>query len=139
MEYKSINEFAEYINELVSGKKPNWEMHLGRIYGAYERECDEIKKEAEVEDVIHKRKGLISHKIHKITDEMYIVEYNKDIFNDGKKNWFTPFYNTSQEKILKDVVYETFDKALIALICVKNNCEDAAPYIYKMLGMEDGD
>lgn len=133
MEYKTIDQIMEYISELVSGKKPNGRIQLARIYSAYERECAEIEKEAKVEKEVAKCRKF--YEVHKISDDMYIVEYKEDIFNDGKKNWFSPYYNGH----LSNAFYETFDHALVALLCMKNKCSDAAPYIYRILNMTSED
>lgn len=126
----------EYISELVSGKKPNGKIQLARIYGAYERECEAIEKEKLVENAIWKKRK--SYEIHRISDDMYIIEYKEDIFGDGRKSWFSPYCGTASKR-LSETLYKTFDEALIALVCMKKECEDAVPYICRMLNMTSED
>lgn len=136
MEYKTIDQIMEYISELVSGKKPNGKILLARIYGAYERECEAVEKEKSVKNAIGDNRR--NYEIHMISDDMYIVEYKEDIFRDGKKNWFAPYCGEPRKK-LSNTLYKTFDGALIGLICMKMGCENAVPYIFRMLNMTSED
>lgn len=103
-------------------KKPNGKFQLARIYGAYEREKEEIEKNKAINEKLkdeHRR-----YIIHRITDDMAIVEYPDE-------NWFAPTVNDR----ISNNVYDSFDKALIALVAFKADNIRAAEYIFKMLGM----
>ena len=127
MKEKTIDEIREYFSELVSGEKPNGKIQLARIWGAYQREAEKEQKCEEVREKINQRYKNIE--IHMIFDSMYIIEYHEDIFNDGTSNWYSPYL----EGNLSSDMYDSFDKALIALIAMKTGNTGAVPYICKML------
>ena len=127
MKEKTIDEIHEYFSELVSGEKPNGKIQLARIWGAYQREAEKEQKCEEVREKIYQRYKNIE--IHMISDDMYIIEYHEDIFNDGTSNWYSPYLGGS----FRCSLYDNFDKALIALIAMKTNNIGAVPYICKML------
>lgn len=120
----------ELFNNLVSGKFANSKFQLMRIYGACEREQEAIKKNKFIDEKLKdSNRGYV---IHRISDDMAIIQYREDIFNDGTTEWYCPSYN---DKISHDL-YNTFDKALIAAVSMKTNNSNAAEYIFKMLDME---
>lgn len=119
-------------SDCVSGKKPNGKFQLARIYGAYEREQERISKNKLIDEQLkgdHKR-----YPIHRISDDMAIVEYHDRMFKDiDVENWFCPVLNSR----ISNNVYDSFDKALIALVASKTDNIRAAEYIFKMLDMEN--
>lgn len=127
MKEKTIDEIHEYFSELVSGEKPNGKILLARIWGAYQREVGREEKREEVRKKINQRYKNIE--IHMISDGMYIIEYHEDIFKDGTNNWYSPYLKGN----LRSDLYDSFDKALIALIAMKTGNTGAVPYICKML------
>ena len=64
---------------------------------------------------------------------MAIVEYHEKMFSKDIDSWFSPALG---ERISSSV-YDSFDKALIALVAMKSNDIEASEYIFKMLGMEN--
>lgn len=127
MKEKTIDEIREYFSELVSGEMPNGKIQLARIWGAYQREAERDRICKEVREKINQRYKNIE--IHMIFDGMYIIEYHEDIFSDGTSNWYSPYLGGS----LRCSLYDSFDKALIALVAMKTNNTGAVPYICKML------
>lgn len=112
----------EFFSDYVYGKKSNGKFQLARIYGVYEREKEEIEKNKAINEKLkyeHRR-----YTIHRITDDMAIVEYPDE-------NWFAPTVNDR----ISNNVYDSFDKALIALVAFKADNIRAAEYIFKMLDM----
>lgn len=123
-------QIIKLFEDCLSGEKPNGKFQLLRIYGAYERECEEIAKDKSLEAQIkshHKR-----YTIHRITDNMAIVEYHEKMFGKDIDGWFSPALGDC----ISHNVYDSFDKALIALVAMKSNDIQASEYIFKMLGME---
>lgn len=121
----------EFFSDCVSGKKPNGKFQLARIYGAYEREQERIEKNRPIEEKLkeeHRR-----YTIHRISDDMAIVEYHEKMFGESAESWFAPALNDH----LSNTVYDSFDKALIALVASKTDNIKASEYIFKMLDMED--
>ena len=63
---------------------------------------------------------------------MAIVEYHDRMFKDiDVENWFCPAFNDR----ISNNVYGSFDKALIALVAMKNGDIEASEYIFKMIDM----
>lgn len=125
-------QIIEFFGECVSEKKPNGKFQLLRIYGAYERAQQEIQKNKPLDEKLKDNKR--GYTIHRISDDMAIVEYRDRMFNDiDVENWFCPAFNDR----ISNVVYDSFDKALIALVAFKNDSIQASEYIFKMLDMGD--
>lgn len=125
-------QIIEFFSDCISGKKPNGKFQLLRVYGAYEREQQEFQKNKPLEEKLRNNKR--GYTIHRISDDMVIVEYHEKMFKDiDVENWFCPAIN---ERI-SNVVYDSFDKALIALVAFKNDNIQASEYIFKMLDMGD--
>lgn len=131
---KTIDEIFEYIKHLVENETYGGKVTLARMYGSYEREMAEIKKEREVEEHIYEgdRKRTV---LHKVSDDMYIVEYKPDKRGGGfKRKMYAPY----REGVLSSYVWPSFEEALIALVAIKTKSESAVLYIAKMLGLDDG-
>lgn len=124
-----VNEIYNYFSGLVNGVKPNGKFQLARIYGAYEREMEEIQKNKDIDEKLSSSRK--NYYIHRITDDMAIIEYREDIFKDGREIWFAPVC----EDRISHTVYDAFDKALIGLVTMKTDSGNADEYIFKMLDM----
>lgn len=129
----NTNEIFEYFKNLVFDDKLGNKITLARIYGAYEREKENIEKNKVIEEKVRKRKWF--HNIHRITDDMAIVEYHGDMCSDRTLIWYEPVYNEN----LSSYLYKNYDIALIAAISQKNGNIDATEYICKMLDIKIGE
>ena len=89
----------------------------------------EVKKNKVIDEKVSSTRK--NYCIHRISDEMAIVEYREDIFKDGNENWFAPVYNDR----ISHVLYKTFDESLIGLVTMKTDNTRADEYIFKMLDM----
>ena len=131
---KTIDEIFEYVKNIVANEKRGGKITLARMYGAYEREMEEFQKEKEVEKHIYEadRKNTI---LHKIADDMYIVEYKPGKRGGGfDREMYAPY----RDGVLSHEVWSTFDDALLALVAMKTKSESAIPYIAKMLELDNG-
>lgn len=124
-------QILKLFEDCVSGKKPNGKYQLLRIYGAYKREREEIEKNKPLDEQLEKHHRR--HTIHRITDNMAIVEYHEKMFKEDVDSWFSPALGDR----ISGNVYDSFDKALIALVAMKSSDIQASEYIFKMLGMEN--
>lgn len=124
-------QILQLFEDCMSGKKPNGKYQILRIYGAYTREQEEIKKNKPLDEQLEKHHR--SHTIHRITDNMAIVEYHEKMFKEDVDSWFSPAFGDR----ISGNVYDSFDKALIALVAMKSSDIQASEYIFKMLGMEN--
>lgn len=123
-------QIIEFFSDCISEKKPNGKFQLLRIYGAYERERQEIQKNKALDEKLKDNKR--EYAIHRISDDMAIVEYHDRMFKDiDVENWFCPAFNDR----ISNNIYDSFDKALIALVAMKNGDIEASEYIFKMLDM----
>lgn len=120
-------QIVEFFSDCISGKKSNGKIQLLRIYSAYEREQQEIQKNKPLDEKLKDNKR---YTIHRISSDMAIVEYHERIFEDiDVENWFSPAFNDR----ISNVMYDSFDKALIALVAFKTNNIQVSEYIFKML------
>lgn len=125
-------QIIEFFSDCISGNKLNGKFQLLRIYGAYEREQQEHQKNKRLDEKLKDNKR--GYTIHRISDDMAIVEYHEKMFKDiDVENWFSPAFNDC----ISNVVHDSFDKALIALVAMKNGDIEASVYIFKMLNMFD--
>lgn len=124
-----IEQIFDFFSDLVSGKKPNGKFQLAMIYDAYEREKEIIVKNKALDDELRDSKKRYT--IHRISGDMAIIQYHDDIFKDGTEEWYCPAYND----IISHELYDSFDKALIAVVAMKTDNLKASEYIFKMLDM----
>lgn len=124
-------QIIKLFEDCLSGKKPNGKFQLLRIYGAYEREQKEMEKEKPLDEQL--RKHNRRYTIHRISDNMAIVEYHEEMFDRDVDSWFSPALG---ERISSSV-YDSFDKALIALVAMKSGYIQASEYIFRMLDIEN--
>lgn len=113
--------------DCLSSEKPNGKFQLLRIYGAYQRE---MEKDKPLDEQLRKRNRRYT--IHRISDNMAIVEYHEKMFDHDIDSWFSPALGDR----ISCNVYDSFDKALIALMAMKSNDIQASEYIFKMLDMD---
>lgn len=131
---KTIDEIFEYVKHLIENEKTGGKVILARMYGAYEREMEEVRKEREVEGHIYDGdRGKVA--LHKVSDDMYIIEYKPDKRSGGfDRTMYAPY----RDGVLRHEVWPSFDEALIALVAMKTKFESAVPYIARMLGLDSG-
>lgn len=116
--------------DCLSSEKPNGKFRLLRIYGAYQREQREMEKDKPLDEQLGKHNRRYT--IHRISDNMAIVEYHEKMFDHDIDSWFSPALGDR----ISCNVYDSFDKALIALMTMKSNDIQASEYIFKMLDMD---
>lgn len=116
--------------DCLSGERSNGKFQLLRIYGAYERERKEMERDKPLDEQLRKRNRRYT--IHRISDDMAIVEYHEKMFDLDIDSWFSPALGDR----ISCNVYGSFDKALIVLVTMKSNDIQASEYIFKMLDMD---
>lgn len=120
--FDNINEFFE---GLMNGK--NAKFNMLRVYGAYERECEESELIKKIEDKFHWPGKYYT--AYKIREDIYIVaEMDKGIVSgyftciDGKPSIY---------------LCPTFEQALLCAVSIKlTGCEDATTWMWKLVGGE---
>lgn len=118
----NINEFFE---DLMNGK--NAKFNMLRVYGAYERECEENKRKQEIEDK-YDWPGC-SYVAHIVNDDIAIVE---ELHRGDTKGYYS---HVNGEK--KNILWPTFEQALLCAVSIKlTGREDATEWMWKLVGGE---
>ena len=117
------------INEFFEGlmNKPNAKFNMLRVYGAYERECEENKKIQEVEERYRHDYSESQYTAHKVSDDIYIV-------TETTKGVITGYFAHVNGK-KSDVLWYTFEQALLAAVSFKLTGNFAATeWMWKLVG-----
>lgn len=114
--FDNINEFFE---ELMN--KPNAKINMLHVYGAYERECERIKREQEILDNFNYPKWY-NHNTH----VAYIVNNNIAIIEELRDNKTVGYFSFVNNK-KSNICWATFEQALLCAISIlMTGSEDAA-------------
>lgn len=134
MDMQNANEIIELMKELIENDSVGNRVLLLRMYGAYSQACEDIKQINEYK----KRAGINSIHFYvrdvKLIDETSaIIEY-QDKRDKEKQINYLPI---TKEKCGR-FSYNTYDEALLGLLCLKthNENEQAFKYISKILDMD---
>lgn len=134
MDMQNANEIIEHMKELIENDSVGNRVLLLRMYGAYSQACEDIEQINEYK----KRAGINSIYFYvsdvKLIDETSaIIEY-QDKRDKEKQINYLPI---TKEKCGR-VSYNTYDEALLGLLCLKahNENEQAFKYISKILDMD---
>lgn len=118
--FDNINEFFE---DLMNGK--NAKLNMLRVYGAYERECEENKRKREIEEK-YDWPGC-NYIAHIVNDDIVIVEERKHGITIG----YFAYVNDKKSQVL----WPTFEQALLASVDVKMTGNFAATeWMWKLVG-----
>lgn len=118
--FDSINEFFENLMN-----KPNAKVNMLRVYGAYERECEENKRKQEIEDRYKTSRGRAV--AHIINDDIAIVEYSEFNMLMG--------YFADVNKDTSNYIWPTFEMAILCAVSIKlTGREDATEWMWKLVG-----
>ncbi len=118
--FDNINEFFE---DLMN--KPNAKINMLRVYSAYERECEMVKREREIKEQY--RDTRHSYIVHLVNDDIAIVEENEKGEITG---YFAHVGNRKSSYILP-----TFEQALLCAVSIKlTGREDATEWMWKLVG-----
>lgn len=118
--FDNINKFFE---DLMN--KPNAKLNMLRVYGAYERECEDNKRKQEIEDRYKTLRGRAVAYI--INDDIAIVEY-------GEFNILMGYF-TDVNKDTSNYIWPTFEQALLCAVSIKlTGREDATEWMWKLVG-----
>ena len=113
--FDNINEFFE---DLMNGK--NAKFNMLRVYGAYERECEKIKKEQEIKE-----------QYKNVSDccQVYIVSDDIAIIKVQPIGYLAHVNNRR-----RCCVWDTFEQALLGAVSIKlTGCEDATEWMWKLV------
>lgn len=125
MDYNSDN-INEFFENLMSGK--NAKVNMLRVYGAYERECEDNKRKQEIEDRYKTSRGRAV--AHIINDDIAIVEYSEFNMLMG--------YFADVNKNTSNYIWPTFEMALLCAVSIKlTGRKDATEWMWKLVGGEN--
>lgn len=123
MKEYTIDNVNEFFENLMNGK--NAKFNMLRVYGAYERECEENKRKQEIEDKFKIAGYYCVANI--INDSITIVEEQKM----GKITGYFAYVDnmTSYRR------WPTFEQALLCAVSIKlTGREDATEWMWKLVG-----
>lgn len=119
--FDNINEFFE---DLMN--KPNAKFNMLRVYGVYERECEENSKEEEIRKQYKFTAPQLKLNPKIINDNIAIIEL-KD------KNYVGYIAHVNGKK--SDYLWNTFEEALLCAVSIKlTGREDATEWMWKLVG-----
>lgn len=119
--FDNINEFFE---DLMN--KPNAKFNMLRVYGAYERECEENKRKQEIK-AQYDWPGCY-HTVHIISDDIAIVAQE---WHGKSKGYFA---HVGDRK--SSCIWPTFEIALLCAVSIKmTGSEDATVWMLKLIGV----
>ncbi|MBQ8218544.1 MAG: hypothetical protein IJZ79_02230 [Bacilli bacterium] len=112
------------IEKLINGEIPNGKFELLRMYGAFERE----NAQNEIISAFRERvSNNIMEDIVVFSDKEAICTVRRRHFKDVV--CYQPVILSNYTNVLCD----TFEEAMVMLVCMKKDCMDAAPYIMKLM------
>lgn len=120
-----IDEIFDKVSKMVSGEIPNGKFQIARMYGAFEREQEQC-------EIIDKFRERVSKMI---LDDIILISENEAICIIHRKDDMT-CTKKYQPVILsnyQNLICETLDEAMIVLICMRNNCVEAAKFMMKLV------
>jgi len=127
-EYKENDEIFNEVKRLVENNNLGSKLAIVRMFSAAQREYEDIKLKERFEERIG-RKYIQDVVI--LDEKSAIVSYKVLSDSDGKCFYQPVILNNYQ-----NIAYETFEQALIGMVCLKTGNVDAWCWICKMLGME---
>lgn len=134
MDMQNANEIIEHMKELIENDSVGNRVLLLRMYGAYLQNCEDEKQKKEYGERGGRHSIYFYVKDVKLIDETSaIIEY-QDKRDKEKQINYLPI---TKEKC-GCVSYNTYDEALLGLLCLKthNENEQAFKYISKILDMD---
>lgn len=119
-----VDEIFDKVSKMVNGEVPNAKLQIARMYGAFEREQEKVKIHNKYRDYC----TMIIQDIIDITDNsaILIVKRKGDL---SDTIYYQPMILNNSQTIL----CKTLDDAMIALVCIRNNCLDAVEWINKLI------
>ncbi len=116
-------QIIEKIEKLMNGEIPNGKFQLLRMYGTYERE----QKNASIVEKFRERvSSYIMEDIILVSEKEAICKVKR---RDMDKIYYQPVILSNYQNIL----FETIDEAMIMLVCMRNDCVDAAQYMMRLM------
>ena len=125
MEY-TLNNIQNFYDQIDKTLNPKVTKML--VYAGYQRDKERREKEKKVSELFKESLPYHSYTTY-VTDDIYVLTRNKK----GNIIGYMPYVAGMR---FQKIMFDTFDKALLAAICIKYSGEtDAAGYIFKMIDM----
>lgn len=119
----NIDEFFDGLNKSLNPKARKM-----MVWAGYQRDLARRDEEAEVNSEYKDGYGY-NYFTTKVTDSIFVVS----VYKNGEIKGYVPHVLDKNNKC--NSTYSTFDEAVIAALCLKyDGTEDAAGYIFKMIG-----
>lgn len=128
---KNLNGTEEIFNVvkcLVDENKMGGKLEIVRMFSAAQREYDKLQ-------LIDKFKERIGKEY--IEDIIIFDEVSAIVSYKRTRGSEELFYQPVMLSNYLNYAYKTFDQALIGMVCLKTGNSNAAPWIHKMLGIDE--
>lgn len=127
----TLEELNEYWKECYETDNMIKKRMPMRLYIMAKETHTREEKEKEIIEKIYKPEQRFVKKVTLIDDNSAIIESFEKIFGDEEKTWYRIYYNGK----VSSTVTEKFDMALLRLVALKNNSEDATGYMAKLIDL----
>lgn len=126
MDY-NLDNIEEFFNGLNSGLNPKVKKMM--VWAGYQRDLTRRNEEAEINAEYKDGYGY-GYFTTKVTDDIFVVS----VYKNGEIKGYIPYVREKNNKC--NSIHSAFDEAVIAALCLKyDGTEDAAGYIFKMIGV----
>ena len=122
------NEIFNEVKRICESDKLGNKIEIARMFSAAQREYESMNLRKQFEERIGKEH---IQDIIILDEKSAIVSYLKTDHSDNGC-WYQPVILNNYQ----NVIYETFDQALIGMVCLKTNNVKAGMWINKMLGID---
>lgn len=124
--------FNQFMQEKINSKNIIQSALPMRIFNMAKEQHITEEFEKKVIDKIYEPDRRKVQRVIKLADDLAITESFESLCDgEGEKNWYRIYYNGH----IDSAVTSNLDEAIIMAICLKHDCENAAMWICKMLGI----
>ena len=128
-ELNGTNEIFNEVKNICESDKIGNKIEIVRMFSAAKREYENINLKKKFEERVGKEH---IQDVIILDENSAIVSYLKT-GNTDNGCWYQPVLLNNYQ----NVIYETFDQALIGLVCLKTNNIQASTFINRMLNIDE--
>ena len=130
-ELNTRDEIFDEVKNICENKNLGSKLEISRMFLAAKKEYKALELRKQFEERVTAPKNHIKD-IIVLDEKTAIVSYLKT-GNPEHGCWYQPIILCN----FHNVIYETFEQALIGLVCLKTNNLGAEPWVYKLLNIYD--
>lgn len=129
-ELNSVDEIFNEVKQIVTNDTLGNKIQVARMFSMAKEKELENNRETNIKKVVNNHRKNVD--VILIGEDSAIIQYGEDIFKDGNTEWFDVYHDGK----LGNSLFDSFDKALIGLVCMKKDMlrnNNASELIAKML------